>query len=53
MILCSTTGLCVGVCGCVIPRWNRLGKTKLPMKKNPASHAPCARLARKCVPVTT
>ena len=38
--------------GRVIPRWNLLDKRNRSMKKNPASRAPHARGAQKCVPLT-
>ena len=39
--------------GRAIPRWNRLGKRNLSVKKNLASRAPRARSARKRVMLTT
>ena len=46
---CDSFWICVGVCGCVIPRWNRLGTHMNARPPDKRPRAPHARNQQNCV----
>ena len=49
ILVLGCSGVCVGVCGCAIPRWNRLGTHMNARPPDKRPRAPHARNRRKCV----